>query len=263
MDTFHFNGVEYKLGNFPSPYGYRVSASRPLPKIDIATIRPFEYPESVVQIKDQGQYGACCGHAAASSLEWARWIANPTSPYQSLSAWFVYANLCGGIDRGASISEALQFLIDNGTCLDGSVPHGTINPRRLTDPNKQEASRFKIEVGQKLTTYDQMVISAALGQTYNASVCVGSNFTNLDSNGVAGFSRGMGNHAVCGGLGLKKGPDGDWLIKFQNSWTRSFGVNGFFWISRRHVEQQGYFDCYNLIAVESDPQDPDRPPVLN
>jgi hypothetical protein len=56
-----------------------------------------------------------------------------------LSAWYVYAILCNGVDRGASIGEALNLVTARGTCLDASVPHGTINPRKLSAADTAEA----------------------------------------------------------------------------------------------------------------------------
>ena len=91
----------------------------------------FELPTgpSYPQILDQDGYGACNGHAAISSLEWARWLVGMS--YIALSPWYVYVILCNGIDRGSSIEEALDLLCNKGTSPASAVPYGTINPAKI------------------------------------------------------------------------------------------------------------------------------------
>jgi hypothetical protein len=248
------------LGNHPTPPGVlrpRAAAPPLLPESDWVE---FELASPDVKVKDQGQYGACNGHAAASSLEWARFVAG--YPHEDLSAWMVYAILCGGVDSGSSIGEALDLLEKTGTCLDATVPHGTINPRRLSAQAKAEAPRFRIELGDALDSFDAMMTACQLRRPFNASICVGGSFNDLDSDGCPPVARGAGNHAVCGGIGARKARNGEWLIKFQNSWTTGWGLGGYFWYRRAHWELQRYAEAYEVLAASSDPSDPTKPPVI-
>lgn len=219
-----------------------------------------------LEVEDDHSYVAegvgvhnCNGHAAATTLEMSRWVAGMT--HVDLSAWFVYAILCNGVDQGSSIDDALDLLTKTGTCPETDVPYGTINPRSLTDQSRRNASRYKIEIGTKLVTWDDLLSATMLGRVFNFSICVGGNFNNLDSNGVVGYTSGYGNHAVSGGWGAKPIGGGEWAIRWQNSWDVSWGQRGFAYFTRKHWENQQYATAYDLVAVTDDPQDPEPFPV--
>src|SRR5262249_3693928 len=71
-----------------------------------------EWPAGI-RIKNQNGRGACNGHASALALELARHVAG--MPHVPLSAWFIYAVLCNGLDTGSSILAALDFWPGRGT----------------------------------------------------------------------------------------------------------------------------------------------------
>lgn len=199
----------------------------------------------------------CNGHAAATSLELARFFAGES--YVTLSPFFIYSILCGGVDRGSIISEALTLLRDRGTCPDELVPHGTINPNKLSTTAKTEAKRFRVEIGYKINSHRDMVVATHLRIPLNYSVAVNSNFNTLDSDGVPGNRAGSHNHAVSGGMGLKKTAKYGWVVLTANSWNTNWGDRGFFWAAEKTIAGS-YSDAYGVVAVEFDPNDP--PPSL-
>ncbi len=248
------------LGQVPPPVGSFVETMESqVTAIDPSQWVEFEYADSPVKIKDQNGKGACNGHAAATSLEWARFIAGYT--HFDLSAWFVYAILCNGIDRGSNIGDALSLLSKQGTSLDASVPYATINPGRIPSPARTEASRFRVEIGAPLRNFADMMSATQANKPGNFSICVGGSFNRLDSDGCVGYSPGWGNHAVTFGLGAKKSKSGEWLIKCQNSWAERWGLNGFFYIRAQHVDRQSMFEAYCVGVAAEDLQDPLKPPV--
>lgn len=241
------------LGNFPAPSGRMLATLGSLPDVPRSQWVEFDLttaPNYPVKIKDQGQRGACNGHAAASSLEIARWIAD--QPYHGLSAWLVYAILCNGWDRGSSIADALELLEKTGTCEESLVPWGEINPARISATARQDAGRFRIEIGYKLESFQDLCVAAQLRQPFNFSVPVNGNFNTLDSFGRPCNHAGSHNHAVTGGMGMKKTATGEWLVKMQNSWGTGWGQGGYCWIGEKNIQGWG-FDAYSVVATVVDP----------
>jgi hypothetical protein len=200
----------------------------------------------------------CNGHAAATSLELARNVAG--KPHVALSAWYVYAILCGGWDRGSNILDALALLSAQGTCPETDMTYGEINPKRITAAAKTSAARFKLEAGTSLKTWPEIMTAVQLLRPLNLSIQVGNAFNNLDSEGVPGASRGPGNHAVCVGFGAKKSAKHGWLIKMWNSWGTVWGLNGFCWLGQAHTDGVSYFEAYDVMTAADDPTDPTNPP---
>jgi len=242
-------GDEWRgMGNKPPSISLKLGSTQPLPDIPESEWREFNYtdnPSFPVKIKDQGQSNGCNGHAAATCSEVARWIAG--MPYEELSPWYIYANLCRGWDTGSSISDALQFLVSKGVCNSKHVPYGTINPSRIKPDATTDAIKHRIEIGHTLTSFRDLCISAQLRQPFNFSISVNTGFNSLDKNGCPSNISGSHNHAVMGGIGMKR-VGGQWFILWQNSWSIRWGMNGRAWLSEKNLEGWG-FDCYSVIAT--------------
>ena len=246
------------LGSRPSTH--RLLASASLPDIPVSEWRDYDLTVSEnypIKIKDQNGRGACNGHAAASSLEIARWVAG--QHYEPLSAWYIYAKLCNGWDSGSSIADALRLLSLEGTCEESLVLYGVINPTMLSAAAKANAANHKIEIGHALPDWKSLCIAAQLRQPFNFSLSVNGNFNTLDSFGRPQNHAGGHNHAVCGGMGMKRTATGEWMIKMQNSWGTKWGQNGYCWIGEKNVQGWGW-DAYSVVATTIDPTD--QPPRL-
>jgi hypothetical protein len=248
------------LGNHPAPQGFRAPVREARPKlIPESQWIEFELDPGPIKVKDQDGRGACNGFAAATSLEWKRHLQG--LPYVALSGWYVYAILCNGIDRGSSIDEALSLLVERGCGPESEVNYGIINPGKLTAKAHAEAKRFTLEIGARRKTFAELMTATQLRRPFNFSISAGqSGFNRLDADGCPSTSGGTGDHAVTGGLGAKKCKDGQWAIKWQNSWSTQWGQDGFAWFKERHIRGQGWFDSYDIVAVGADPTDP--APVL-
>jgi hypothetical protein len=221
-------------------------------------IRDFDRWPAQIAIKDQNGRGACNGHATVTALEFAR--AMQGQPHVPLSAWYVYAILCNGWDRGSNILDALKLVQSDGAAPESLVDYKLINPRRLTEEAKRSATRFRLTLGQQLKTWDEIVSAVALRRSLNLSVHVGRSFNNIDSDGTPGVNRGQGNHAVMCGGGIKTSAKWGKLIRMANSWSTAWGQSGFCWLSQAHIEAGSWFECFEVQAVAEDLADDNNPP---
>lgn len=247
------------LGNNPAPNRLFLSIGK-VPDIPESEWREFDYrddPNFQVKIKDQGRFGACNGHAAATSLEIARYIAGER--HVDLSAWMIYADLCQGWDRGSNIQDALTLLRDKGTCTDNLVPHGTIDPRLLPPAARVDRANFKIEIGYEINSFREMCCAVQDRQVLNHSVPVNGNYNTLDKYDRPQNHAGAHNHAICSGVYMKKLPTNEWVIGSPGSWSTRWGKNGYCSIGERNI-QGNYFACYSVVATILYPLN--RPPRL-
>ena len=183
-----------------------------------------EWPKEI-PIEDQNGYGACNGHAADLSLELARYVAGYS--FVRLSAWYVYAILCNGVDRGSSIGDALTLIQNDGCAPFDLVPYGTINPRKLSPEAHGAAGRFKAVIAGMLDSREAIATAVQRRVPINGSICVGMGF-GPDASGTVAEGIGWDNHAICHWGGMRKFK-GCWQVKWQNSWTPQWGVGGMAW----------------------------------
>lgn len=260
-------GMDRVLGHVPPKKRHNVSSAaygsiRLIPESEWVEfdLREDSSFTEAVPILDQGRFGACNGHAAASSLMAARWLAGMT-PVE-LSPWFVYAILCNGVDQGSNIGQALTLLSDKGTPRFSSVPYGTINPRVLTAANYAEALDHKVEIGTPAKTFAELMTLTQLRIQFNYSIRVGRNFNSLDSEGCPPVEPGAGNHAIYGGFAAKRMPNGKWKIGWQNSWRKTWGQDGYAWFHEGHIARQTWFEAYGVQAAVDSANDPLNPPKV-
>jgi hypothetical protein len=209
-------------------------------------------------ILNQRSHGSCVGFSAAGATQRARGMTG--AAFERLSGAFVYSFINGGRDQGATVTDAVKVLADKGTCLDSEAPWDAIYPNRYPASAKETAKRFRVSEFYYAETFDEMASAILLDYIPVFAVMVGSSFTRLNSDGVAGYDRGPGNHAVHAD-GLVKTPGGIWVLDMPNSWGIEFGEDGRCKLTQRHIEgvQQ---DCYVIKCAAEDSKDANNPPVI-
>lgn len=243
------DGHERILNLQPSPPELvRLVRSSPTPAIPLSQIKPFRRWPEAVKIKDQNGYGACNGHAAATSIEAAR--VKSGAPHVPLSAWFVYGRLAKGVDRGSNILQALDLVQREGVPEESLVKYGDFSGRYSADV-QEAAKEYRAEVAYKVEAWEDLATAVALGRYGNMSVRVprGGWSGRLDANGCPEVGVGAGNHAVTFGGGIKVLSNGEVLILMANSWSTKWGDNGFCWLSRAHWERGTWREAYVVAAT--------------
>jgi hypothetical protein len=206
-------------------------------------------------ILDQQNHGSCVGFSSAGAL--MRALVLGGHEFVKLSGAYTYSWINGGSDDGAQISDSLTSLQQHGTCLDSTVGWDSIY-RNQTSKGDTEAQRFKILEAYKVANFAELMSGLQNDFIGVVAVMVGNTFTRLDSQGVCGYDRGPGNHAVCID-GAHKLPNGAWSVDMPNSWGLSFGINGRGRLTQQHIEGVEQ-DAYIIRAARVDPQS--NPPVV-
>lgn len=205
-------------------------------------------------IPNQRSHGSCVGFSAISAMMRTRALRGFT--FAMLSGAYVYSWINGGRDQGAMITDALDILKTKGTCLESTVGWDEIY-RSQTSKGDAEAQRFKMREGIVIETFDEAVSALILGNIPQFAIQVGGNFEAFDTDGIAGFSNGAGNHSVIAD-GLKLSKSGLWILDMPNSWGTGFGQEGRCFLTERHFSSVQQ-DAFIHLDQDLDPNDPTNP----
>lgn len=235
------------------------SANPVIPRSNWKSFPPRMRPN--VPILDQDGRGACVGHGSCSALMLARDVAGWT--HQLLSPCFIYALINGGIDQGANLGDAATAIQSKGACLMSEFPEPNYLARNIPPDAYTTALRFRVLDIYALANFDESVSASALGFTVFDTIQCGSNFSELDANGIPPVARGMGNHCIANDDFEVKLVGSDWLLRKRNSWATTWGLNGLFYETEEHIAAQGgYWEGYAIRVGSVDPFDPILPPAI-
>jgi hypothetical protein len=210
---------------------------------------------------DQDGIGSCVGNGATAALMKARALAGMS--YLRLAPGCTYAQINGGQDRGAVISDSLVALQQTGTITSATLgsDEKPFYAKQMPAGWRGEAARFRIEEALKCNTFDDMATAIQLGYVVVYGMQVGQSFNSFTPEGVAGSSPGPGNHCMHAD-GLHKLPSGQWALDNVNSWGADWGPwkNGRCYLVEKHFQQGDQPDAYAVKTAVEDPLDPIKPP---
>jgi hypothetical protein len=259
-----FAGGELRrLGTPPAPagkprlFGTFREAGKTTPDVPRSEWRAIDRRKLFSWRLDQKSHGSCTGFSAAAALAKARVLRGLT--LKVLSGAFVYSQINGGQDQGSLISDGLRALKNVGTCLESQGGWDKIWANQYGAEERKTAARFRIESAYQVTDYKTLVSGLMLGMIPVFAVQVGSNF-DPGRDGVCGFERGPGNHAVhADGLAFVGGGP---VLDLPNSWGKVWGDDGRGYVTERHIDGIGYQDCYLVEAPIEDPEEDFPAPVV-
>lgn len=190
-------------------------------------------------ILDQNGVGECVGCGWSMGLDKVAHIAGLGWPKLSPAA--LYAQINGGRDNGAVISDAVQALQTVGTCDYATVGIKPFFTNQLPAGWREKAGQYKLGAALHANSFDEIVSALLTGEWVAVfGIMVGNNFERFDHNGVCGHDRGPGNHCIHAD-GVTIAPNGDAWLECANSWSTTWGPfgNGRMRIDRQHVEGGG------------------------
>ncbi|WP_286912531.1 C1 family peptidase [Flavobacterium sp. UBA4197] len=187
-------------------------------------------------------YGAQTYYAKKGKDNWTFTNSSGQLNYDNLfSPSFVYNQINGGVDNGSSYINALNLLKDQGVCTWNSMPYSDNDFRSVpTQMAKQQAVNFKIEryfrLGERQNLFSDVKEQLANSHPVIASAISDINYlrggygnnpnTPYVWQTIGNFDPRMGHAILIVGY-----DDNRQAFKFLNSYGKTWGNDGFGWIS--------------------------------
>lgn len=194
------------------------------------------------QVKNQGSIGSCVGHSGrivyGNTLDFLDTEPSPMWIYKKAK---IYDPFPGEDYSGTTIRGACRGLIKEGCCEEKYWPYQDSEDTEMLEGAVENAAEHKIEGYYVIPKQNHDLIKRTLlSEPLWTSFKVHMQFYYTDSTGIVDSekyleSNNVGGHAVA--MTGWKIIDGDLYWEFQNSWGKSFGNDGFFYLESSLYEQ--------------------------
>lgn len=216
------------------------------PRVDL---KPFCPP-----VRNQGDIFSCVGWAVGyGALTIERSIKYNCTNKKEIadnanSALFIYNQIKDQDDcqKGTRISDAIQFLMENGDCLAKDFDHNVNDCSRVPEPALSDAAKV-FSIGDYMTLFGMdeepmkkvWKVKAALAQRKPVVIgmSVRKNFYQLQR--ARFWWPQQGNTSPAGGHAMTViGYDeGQQAFQILNSWGKNWGNNGYIWVKYKYFGQ--------------------------
>jgi hypothetical protein len=238
---------------------YLMRAYMPIIKLP----KNIDYTKTMSPVRDQADEGSCVGFAAAAGMKEYQEILDYNKLIE-LSPRFVYeqAKKVDGLPgtEGTTIRAAMRVLEEKGVCRETLWPY---KARYKGKPKKgafNDAKRFRILTYARILNLNELRMSLA---TKGPAVLGVEVFKGMleTLTGIVPMpekrEKSMGGHAVCA-VGYDDKND---LVKFKNSWSARWGLQGYGYLPYAYVERY-MMDAWSSIDID-DPNPLTLASVLN
>lgn len=260
-EIIEFGGIEYgtglqvsddKLEGYPvfADSGLMLTEEQVRKGITQATFKSGRDRWDESYIKNQGRFGACNGFACASGLERARVMRG--LKLQRLSGWGLYAAINGGRDNGSALVRGLEYMIKTGCPPTVAGEKGTFRWSEVPAEAKARQGEFMLIEGYRIMSELEHAVALYRGFPVIVAVQASNRWSQLDGDGVASPSDGIGNHSVLTD-GIKLSRSGKFLFDDPNSWGLGWGQRGRCYLTwDRHFRQTSRNHTFFAITSTSD-----------
>lgn len=229
-----------------------------------ATLPPSVDLESKCSaVEDQSFIGSCTANAGSSAVEFVNGISLQLSRlflYYATRVW-----VAGGLateDEGAYIRDTMKALATYGVCTEATMPYD-LNKWTAAPSAKAvtEALDKQILEYRRCDTLAQIKGCLADGFPLEGGFYVPENMMSSECQRTGVVKHlGPGEQYVGGHAVLFVGyDDSTQLLKFQNSWSKEWGVRGFGFLPYSFVTQDLADDFWTIRTVETGVPTPTPP----
>ncbi|HKK99918.1 MAG TPA: C1 family peptidase [Desulfotignum sp.] len=211
---------------------------------------------------DQGRQGSCVGWATAYALKSYHeklemgWSLNTAD--HLFSPAFVYNQINGGQDQGSYIFHALDLAVNQGVATLRRMPYSDTD--FMTQPSAAavaEASGYKAAEWYRINDTSQIKAALVNRNPVVAGIKTYQQLMDLygpDAVYNTASGQNLGGHAVTI-VGYDDTRYGG-AFKVVNSWGRSWGDDGYFWMPYNFAAQNILSEAYVLLDAENTGVDP-------
>jgi C1A family cysteine protease len=240
-------------GPLPGYSKFHWRADRPDPRDHIWQMQPLSaIPTSIdlrqyaQPVEDQGQLGSCTGNAIAEAIEI---VDKKNSKNLEISRLFIYYQerlLEGTVnqDNGAYIRDGIKACYTYGAPVESLWPYDTTKFKvKPSNAAYTDAANRKVTGYQRCADFAAVKNALATGNPVVVGFLAYSSFYNITSNGIMPYpnvntEQLLGGHAVCivGYNDNFGGITGNGRFICKNSWGRTWGNNGYFYMPYQVIQ---------------------------
>jgi C1A family cysteine protease len=275
LDSTMGTGLMGSQSTHAHGFGFKFSAGRPMNPFHSMVFRGGSLPSQAdlrsqdSPIRDQGQLGSCTAFSMAGGLRqflenkeanrvaqqqpFGSFINIPVraaAKFTELSTLQFYYDervIDGDVDQdaGSTMTTGMTVLSNTGVAPESDWPYDitkfTQKPPAKAD---KDAGQFKIQAKTALNNLDDIKATVAGGYPVVFGFQVFDNFMNIGSDGKmpmpAQDSQIIGGHAVM----VVGYDDAKQVLVIRNSWSSSWGDNGYFYMPYAYVTPDNVSDIW-------------------
>ena len=198
---------------------------------------------------DQGTSSACNGFAATKALTKARVLRG--LPFEKLSGYSLYAQINGGRDQGSMLDDGMHAIMNTGCAPESMILRGALYMSQIPGTARNEFVNFRAEKCYRCDAELELATALAMRFMCVVATHVGDSWYRLNSDGVAGATRGVGNHAVQ--VDDVRWRNNQFQFDHDGSWGLSYGQQGRAWLTwSGHLSEPNKYHAFYCIPTTVD-----------